>query len=140
MFLLRYLYNSAPGEGKPTSQQNDSKHKVHSKQSSSTLKLTVDPGDHESLGQWVPQRVQRLGQEARVIALSFTVKVVFWIGESVLYNPESMRKLQTIVVERVEPFGGRSEVIRIFFVPLISVFNGGPDELPQSEGEVDMER
>jgi hypothetical protein len=45
-----------------------------------------------------------------------------------------------IIVETVEPFGGWSEVIRVFFVPVISVFNGGSSELPQSKGEVDMKR
>ena len=48
-------------------------------------------------------------------------------------------KPRTIVVERIEPFGSRSEVIRIFFIPVI-VIGGGPDKLFQSEGEVDMER
>ena len=48
-------------------------------------------------------------------------------------------KPRTIVVERIEPFGSRSEVIRVFFIPVI-VIGGGPDKLFQSEGEVDMER
>ena len=49
-------------------------------------------------------------------------------------------KQRTIVVERIEPFGGRSEVIRVFFIPVIAVIGGGPDKLFQGEGEVDMER
>ena len=52
-------------------------------------------------------------------------------------KPERPR---TIVVERVKPFRGRSEVIRVLLIPVISVFNGGPDELLQSEGEVGMKR
>ena len=57
----------------------------------------------------------------------------------VLQRPEHRRKPRTIVVERIEPFWGRSEVIRVFFIPTVFV-DGGPDELFQSEGEVDMER
>jgi hypothetical protein len=49
-------------------------------------------------------------------------------------------KSRTIVVEGVEPFGGRSKVIRVFLIPVIPVIDGGPDSLPQSEGEVDMKR
>jgi hypothetical protein len=49
-------------------------------------------------------------------------------------------KARTIVVERVEPFGGRSKVIRVFLVPVASVIDGGSDKLVQSEGEVDMKR
>ena len=60
--LLRYPYNAAPGKGNPTSQQNDSKHNVHSKQSSSyTQKSTVDQatlipgacGFHNVFNDWV---------------------------------------------------------------------------------------
>ena len=47
---------------------------------------------------------------------------------------------RTIVVERIEPFGGRSEVIRVFFIPVVSVVGGGSDKLLQSEREVDMKR
>jgi hypothetical protein len=58
-------------------------------------------------------------QEARIVALRFTIKVVF------------------IVVERVEPFWGRAKVIRVVLIPVIFVI-GGPDKLFQSEGEVDV--
>ena len=85
-----------------------------------------------------PQRVQRFSQEARIVAFSFTVKVMFWRERS--GQPELGERRgepRTIVVERIEPFWGRSEVIRVFFVPVI---DGGPDELLQGEREVDMER
>lgn len=90
-----------------------------------------------------PQCAQRLTQEARVVALCLTVEVVFWKGRSAkgtLRETEATREPRTIVVERVEPFGGRSEVIRVFFIPVISVLDGGPNELLQGEGEVDMKR
>lgn len=52
---------------------------VHSKQSSSTLRVDGGSGDLDTSDRWIPQRVQRVPQEARVVALGFTVKVVVWM-------------------------------------------------------------
>jgi len=79
ILLLVTVHSSASCRGRPTGPQNDSKHNVHSKQSSITKKKKGRPwsDDFDTLGRRVPQRGQRLLQEARIVTLRFTVKVVF---------------------------------------------------------------
>jgi hypothetical protein len=58
--LLRYLYNLAPGEGKANQATKRFKAQRTQQTIQEYIKVDCRSDDHDTLGQWVPQRVQRM--------------------------------------------------------------------------------